>query len=547
MCWDDARATAIATALGNYKFFVHADHPAIDNLTTNLALPPIRPQYSRKPGFPRAERANLFPEYSAATWLHRALLANERRTYDWRAAELIVCPAYLPISAVQKAKGGRAVALQRHADRISAWIEYITVHGAFKRHAGADHLFLSSDIQAEGGMRTHGFDRVAAALGNGYTAAFESNKAWTGGWELERAIVVPYVANRFLTGAAAGPSPRQPSDAQTSSSSTQPSPVAVNSDSDHSDHRDRNLSFFYVAAARTSGASKSHCDRSIVAPIASLQHTGLPGAQARLPALVAITGGGSDARDRRSRTATITTRIGAAANASIVTSPSPPKSTVSPAEYASNMRRAIWCPLTCGDTPTSRRTFDAVLAGCVPIIVGERLLGLAYSESGGATWLSRFISRVISRVRRRGPRAGARRTPPYAHLPFDTEWLDWSVYPQVSEAALARAKAANDPERARSLFAAAVHRAATSAAANAATRPTRTSYGDGNGKGVRRLQACVARDSPMRRSLTYGYGDYRQSNQFGEVATRLVEAAILRLHARREREKGKGWFPSFRG
>jgi hypothetical protein len=47
----------------------------------------------------------------------------------------------------------------------------------------------------------------------------------------------------------------------------------------------------------------------------------------------------------------------------------------SEASFADHMSKAAICPLMCGDTPTSRRTYDAYIAGCVPLFVGTRLWG----------------------------------------------------------------------------------------------------------------------------------------------------------------------------
>ena len=43
--------------------------------------------------------------------------------------------------------------------------------------------------------------------------------------------------------------------------------------------------------------------------------------------------------------------------------------------FAHSMRVADFCLVMCGDTPTSRRIFDAIVADCIPLIVGTRLWG----------------------------------------------------------------------------------------------------------------------------------------------------------------------------
>ena len=42
--------------------------------------------------------------------------------------------------------------------------------------------------------------------------------------------------------------------------------------------------------------------------------------------------------------------------------------------FAHSMRVADFCLVMCGDTPTSRRIFDAIVADCIPLI-GTRLWG----------------------------------------------------------------------------------------------------------------------------------------------------------------------------
>jgi hypothetical protein len=43
------------------------------------------------------------------------------------------------------------------------------------------------------------------------------------------------------------------------------------------------------------------------------------------------------------------------------------------AEWQANIHRATYCPCPIGDTPSTRRLFNAILAGCVPIIISDQL------------------------------------------------------------------------------------------------------------------------------------------------------------------------------
>ena len=71
----------------------------------------------------------------------------------------------------------------------------------------------------------------------------------------------------------------------------------------------------------------------------------------------------------------------------------------------------------CGDTPSSRRTFDAYASGCVPVLVGTRLWGRCDPPcKPGWGWR---VSGVA-----------------FPHLPFHGLWLDWSRFPLLDELAL---------------------------------------------------------------------------------------------------------------
>jgi len=68
----------------------------------------------------------------------------------------------------------------------------------------------------------------------------------------------------------------------------------------------------------------------------------------------------------------------------------------------------------CGDTPTSRRIFDAIVADCIPLIVGTRLWGRCEAPCHeGWGW---FVS--------------GREHP---HLPFRDTYVDYTRFPRVDE------------------------------------------------------------------------------------------------------------------
>ena len=41
--------------------------------------------------------------------------------------------------------------------------------------------------------------------------------------------------------------------------------------------------------------------------------------------------------------------------------------------YVSSVTRSIFCLSPAGDTPSSARLFDAIVSGCIPVIVSDEL------------------------------------------------------------------------------------------------------------------------------------------------------------------------------
>ena len=401
--------TCVACAeIGRYRFYVY-EGPAVDNMTSALQLPPITQRYA--PQWDHADNLarNMFPEYTAAVWVHRALLHDPSRTLDPDEAELFFAPAYLEISAI----------LPGHTERLTAWLMYIRNSRHFQRNGGRDHLFASSDVREDHHMELHGHARVSSLLHRGFTGTFEMRPGWTGGWPLENMIVMPYVANPFLT-----------SRSRRTSFATK-----------------RDVALFYVAHGREQAAIETNCNRKIMKLLSDfrLRYHG----SAALPSVVMVGW-----------------------------------QMMSQVTYARRIARAYFCPLTCGDTATSRRTFDAVVSGCVPIFVGTRLWGRCDFPCRGTITLSL----------------------PHTHLPFEGMWINWSVFPRIDEG---RLYAQTTRAGVHAVFRAAMMQASGRSAA---------------------LQAQL-RDA--RDHLIYGWGDYRSSPTFGLASRRLVESAIMRLRLRR--------------
>ena len=78
-----------------------------------------------------------------------------------------------------------------------------------------------------------------------------------------------------------------------------------------------------------------------------------------------------------------------------------------PNDYAELLRNATYCVCPRGDTPTTRKLYDALAAGCVPVIVSD-----AWTARGNG--------------RRREPRASARSRARAARSPTGGASRSWS-------------------------------------------------------------------------------------------------------------------------
>ena len=135
----------------------------------------------------------------------------------------------------------------------------------------------------------------------------------------------------------------------------------------------------------------------------------------------------------------------------------------------------------CGDTPTSRRIFDAIVADCIPLIVGTRLWGRCEAPCHeGWGW---FVS---------GDQ--------HPHLPFRDTYVDYTRFPRVDERLL--------------------YEDATKAYEAA----------------VRDVTEAEERDmwrylNSIRDDVVYGYGSPFSSTKFGRAAANLMDGVMLRrLH-----------------
>lgn len=409
----DARVEELRLALGPYRFYVY-EGTAFDGMSSALPLPEYNVTYVGIPGVgvenTSRTYSGIFAEYTAPVWVHRALLDDPMRTSNPDEADLFFVPLYMAISESQPS----------HKERLNDWMAALRQSWHYKRKNGADHIIAPQAISKEMPVSS-GLSHVRELLRLGFTGAFEMNAAWTSGWERSRTIVMPYVANPYLTSIE----------------------VADTSAQDYIG-RDRNTSFYYFASLRDWSIGRAGCQRAKLRPLENY-----PNASVKIA--------------KRSQ------------------------HLVPQDEYALAIRRGEFCPLTCGDTPTSRRTFDAFVAGCVPLIVGTRLFGLCEPPCHKG-WFDVVGSE-------------------FPHLPFADLWMNWSIFPTVNEQQVYDQKS---NQGVRDLFSAAV-------------------VGFGGKSGALKARAHMY----ARRSyLVYGWGDYRNSKRFGNASRLMIEAALWKLRGR---------------
>ena len=308
----DQRAR-VAQAVGDYKFYVYAGS-AFDAMTSDLLK-----------GL-KGEVADVYhlAEDSVELWTHRSLLAHPRRTRDPAEADLFFVPAYLTLSTTRAFKAS-------HRARLGAMLGELTDGAYFRRNAGRDHVFGYSSTNP-GVARGLGFGDVAAAMNQSFFGTFEMNPAWVGAKHptprevamnrrdlvLNRMIPMPYVVD---ADELAGPPEHRKADIH---------------------HHE--ISVFFAANGRPSATKWSGCDRS-----KALGLKGLPKASIHVRA--PRQGPGGPGRARRLQ------------------------HVVEESKFAHAMRVSDFCLVMCGDTPTSRRIFDSIVADCVPLVVGTRLFG----------------------------------------------------------------------------------------------------------------------------------------------------------------------------
>jgi len=363
-------------------------------------------------------RATCHGESAAEVWVHRALLASPRRTLDPAEAEVFFVPAYLSL-------------LRRHhnseGQKLAKALANVTSSEWFARHEGRDHVFGYSATNPEEARHLR-LPEVTASLPRSFRGAFEVNPSWVAAPATVSAkskiIAMPYVVKVENVNNASSKSERAPEENET-------------------------ISVFFAASERPHAVEWSQCDRTKALPLTRLPRASVQLNRGRRRRLWG--------RRRQRRRLAMTHE-----------------------EFAKTMARARYCLVMCGDTPTSRRIFDAVVAGCVPLIVGTRLEGRCEPPChAGWGW---HVS-----------------GPDFPHTPFSDLYVDYAVFPRVDEALFSRS-------------------------AVAAVRPV-LQLDD------RRHAALRDYLMAIRDDFIYGVGSCVSSTHFGRAAANLIDTAVLRWRA----------------
>jgi hypothetical protein len=310
-----------------------------------------------------------------------------------------------------------------HDARLDTMLAALSSSPHYHASGGADHLFIGlSDVNSPN-ARSRGFAKVFDKLSKGYTGAFEINKGWTGGFPSDHIIALPYVANEH---------------------------VVLDSGLDGLTHeqiveeslRHRELAVAVSADSRKNAIKWANCDRSELKKLENFPKTSIHV---------------DDGSERKSEH-----------------------------DFAMELVNSRFCPLVCGDTPTSRRTVDVALSSCVPLFIGTRLWGECdYPCAEGWGWI-----------------VAGKNNP---HLPWQGTFFDWSGFPVLDEAGL--------------------YDAVDNQAAEALLEDTLDLEKWGSCS-VPHMRASLL---AARESFIYGIGDYRTSVRFGLAPRRLVESALLKL------------------
>lgn len=260
-----------------------------------------------------------FPDHqdSAEYWIHKALQVHPKRALDPENAELFYVPTYNCLSSMlwkhTPCNG------TRHLERMKALGRFLKDSVFYQRNRGTNHFLVCQSHYCPFRMLRREPGRLLAP---GFLLMHEKNPVWSFGWCPYRIINIPYVSQRF-----------------------EPANLL--------DERREYLVSFYGAMNR---------DWKVTWDEVVLNRTGI------------IVPTGSQLRSRL-RAIQHLERVdigivpgGAGFNFDEV---EPAKKASLAETYRTAMLSSTFCFHIKGDTPTSRRFFDAVAAGCIPVVISD--------------------------------------------------------------------------------------------------------------------------------------------------------------------------------
>lgn len=262
------------------------------------------------PDFPKLQDA-------AEYWIHKALQVHHRRTLDPNAANLFFMPSYNCLSSMlwkNTVCNGT-----RHLERMKMLGEFIKASAFYQRNGGSDHVLVCQSHYCPFRMLRR---EPGQLLASGFLLMHEKNPVWSFNWCPYRIVTIPYVSQEF------GP------------------PQSLKG-------QRKWLISFHGSLTR---------DWKVTWDDVVRNRTG------------AIVPSGSELRGKLKEIAhmeRVNIRFlsrGAGFNFDEM---GPSEREQFEASYRSVMLSSTFCFHIKGDTPTSRRFFDAIAAGCIPVIISD--------------------------------------------------------------------------------------------------------------------------------------------------------------------------------
>lgn len=237
---------------------------------------------------------------SAEVWLHAAFLHHPNQVNNSKEADMLFIPFYPKVSWLLRDKV--CAKYKSHRKRMAVVSNFLNSSQDFALR-GERHLFVCQFWECKSAISLHGMlrDQLRRAV----IVIHEHNPRWSVRQPVERELIVPYVANAYLT---------------------------KRLDLGRTPLSERSVKLF----ARMS--SRYRRGGTLRAKLATFNWTGY---------------------NSHVRVANY-----AARNTNILQ----PNYTES---YGETILRSQFCMHVAGDTPTSRRLFDAMVAGCIPVVLSD--------------------------------------------------------------------------------------------------------------------------------------------------------------------------------